>query len=232
MNCSSCHSQLRTEAAFCEECGAPVHRPEDAHAAYGSVDERPQSAVRFGALVAVLLGAAAVAAVTWYQYHQQRSRDALDFAELDAELALLEAPVEQLESLSVLAAPTTPPADYAARLQACHRAHEQYVRASKRASRLASSRPYPNQFERAAAMLGDAVAKYALVLPYLEKRSKIRPPTPGSTAHTDQDIANLAQMGRKSLDSLRQLLESMRRQSAERDWDYDVAPAGQRAPAN
>lgn len=189
---------------------------------YGAVENKPQRTVVVGAVVGVLLLAAAIAGIIYYQTSERRKLDAADAPSLEAEhdaLRALEPPLERLEAAAV---PETPPAEFEKMLAAARELFGRHTAEPRRAGRLPSGRAWPAQFETAERAASEALKKYGLVAIYLREREKVRRSPQADPLAADTNVRNVAEMADEELAKLRSALDAMERQRGEGEWVYQA----------
>jgi hypothetical protein len=176
---------------------------------YGAVDNRPKSGVVVGAVVGVVLLAAAIGGVIFFQTSESQKRDEMDAPALEAEHAAIAKVTTGLERLAAAAVPETPPEQYAGLLAAAREAYAAHVAAPRRTSPLPSGRAWPMGFAAAEEHAKDALDRYGALTHYLGLREKIvmaKDPK-RTTASVDNDIENVSRLAGAELAKAREALE-------------------------
>jgi hypothetical protein len=191
---------------------------------YGAVENRPLGGVVAGAVVGVVLLAAAILGIIYYQTSERRRLDAMDYETLNAEHDALTAVTEPLRRLADAAKPDTLPADYAPLLAAARTAYEHYTSPPRRSKPLPSGRLWPGQFDDADKLVKDSLDHFGLVSYYLDQKSKTKPSKVAGTANVDADIENTARQATDPLDKLVATIDRMKAQRDAHAWEYGPAP--------
>jgi hypothetical protein len=192
---------------------------------YGAVDNKPKSSVAVGAAVGVVILAAVIAGLVYYEISDRRSRDASDFASLNAEMDALKTASEPLARLEAAATPDTKPEDYAKLVADAKVAYDAYASKPRRTSPLPSNRPWPVQFSNADRFFKDAVDKYAILTYYLDQRQQVlKNPGKHGTVQSDSDLRNLIGNATAAHQKLKDALAAMQTQRDSGEWDYSTKP--------
>lgn len=190
--------------------------------AYGAVDNRPKGGVLAGAVVGVLVIAAVIGAIIYYQTSDRQKRDAMDYETLNAEYDALATAAAPLHKLADAAKPDTPVDDYNKLLLEARTAYDRYTSAPRRTERLPSGRPWPGQFAAADKLLTESFQHFASLPYYLGEREKIvKLKDPKKTTGTaDADIENVADLANEPLSKLDASLDHMKEQRNGHSWEY------------
>ena len=193
---------------------------------YGAVDNKPKSSIAVGAAIGVVIIAAVIAGLVYYEISDRRKRDAMDYASLNAEMDALKAASEPLGRLQAAATPETKPEDYAKLVADAKAAYDGYSSKPRRTSPLPSGRAWPVQFSNADRFFKDAVDKYSVITYYLDQRQQVlKSPGKHGTVNIDSDLRNLVENATAAHQKLKDALASMQSQRDAGEWDYSTKPS-------